>query len=246
MKSRVHPKYKTKYHVGNWPEYERALVRRGDITLWLSADAIDAWTPRPSGRRGGQRKFSDQAIETALTLRLVFGLPLRQAEGFLRSVLSVMRVDLDTPESHHALAAEPAPGDRVSPRSGYLRTLVTASPSDRPSQSLLLCHGLGSASSRRSPCGLRHRGPAPPSEDLPLVPPPLCDLSGVRPRPRLLRGALPDPGPPPLGAGRQGPPSTQSGRAPRSPGPSTRLSRPVPREGSHFPRRLPVRQTPRP
>ena len=42
MKSRVHPKYKTKYHVGNWPEYERALVRRGDITLWLSADAIDA------------------------------------------------------------------------------------------------------------------------------------------------------------------------------------------------------------
>ena len=98
MKSRVHPKYKTKYHVGNWPEYERALVRRGDITLWLSADAIDAWTPRPSGRRGGQRKFSDQAIETALTLRLVLGLPLRQAEGLLRSVLSVMRVDLDTPD----------------------------------------------------------------------------------------------------------------------------------------------------
>ena len=44
---------------------------------------------------------------------------------------------------------------------GTSGTLVTASPSDRPSQSLLLCHGLGSASSRRSPCGLRHRGPAP-------------------------------------------------------------------------------------
>jgi len=94
----VHPKYKTKYHVANWPEYERSLVQRGDVTLWLSADAIDAWTPRPSGRRGGQRKFSDHAIETALTLRLVFGLPLRQAEGFLLSVLSVMRVDLDTPD----------------------------------------------------------------------------------------------------------------------------------------------------
>ena len=73
MKSRVHPKYKTKYHVANWPEYERSLVQRGDVTLWLSADAIDAWTPRPSGRRGGQRKFSDHAIETALTLRLVLG-----------------------------------------------------------------------------------------------------------------------------------------------------------------------------
>ena len=98
MKSKVHPKYKTKYRVGNWPEYERALVQRGDITLWLSADAIAAWTPAPSGRRGGQRKFSDHAVETALTLRLVFGLPLRQAEGFLRSVLSLMHVDLEAPD----------------------------------------------------------------------------------------------------------------------------------------------------
>ena len=68
MESRVHPKCKTKYHVGNRPEYERALVQRGDVTLWLSADAIAAWTPQVSGRRGGQRKFSDLSIETALTL----------------------------------------------------------------------------------------------------------------------------------------------------------------------------------
>jgi hypothetical protein len=88
MKSRVHPKYKTKYRVGNWAEYDRALVQRGDITLWLTTGAIAAWKPAPSGRRGGQRKFSDHAIETALMLRLVFKLPLRQAEGFLRSVLA--------------------------------------------------------------------------------------------------------------------------------------------------------------
>lgn len=98
MNSRVHPKYKTKYHVGNWAEYERALVRRGDVTFWLSADAIDAWKPAPSGRRGAQRKFSNRAIETALTLRLLFGLPLRQAEGFLRSVLALMPVDLEAPD----------------------------------------------------------------------------------------------------------------------------------------------------
>ncbi len=98
MKSRVHPKYKTKYRVGNWPAYEQALVRQGDITLWLSADAIAAWKPTPSGRRGGQRKFSDHAVETALTQRLVFGLPLRQAEGFLRSELSLMNVDRDAPD----------------------------------------------------------------------------------------------------------------------------------------------------
>jgi hypothetical protein len=98
MKSRVHPKYKTKYRVGNWTEYDRALVQRGDITLWISTDAIDAWKPAPSGRRGGQRKFSDHAIGTALILRLVFKLPLRQAEGFLQSVLSLMGVDLEAPD----------------------------------------------------------------------------------------------------------------------------------------------------
>ena len=90
MNSRVHPKYKTKYHVSNWAEYDRALVQRGDITLWFSPDAADSWTPGPCGKRGGQRKFSDQAIETALVLRLVFKLPLRQAEGFLRSILSLI------------------------------------------------------------------------------------------------------------------------------------------------------------
>ena len=43
MKSRVHPKYKTTYRVGNWAEYDRALVRRGDVTLWLTPDAIATW-----------------------------------------------------------------------------------------------------------------------------------------------------------------------------------------------------------
>ena len=98
MKSRIHPKYKTKYRVSNWAEYDRALVQRGDITLWISTDATDAWKPAPSGRRGGQRKFSDHTIETALMLRLVFKLPLRQAEGFLRSLLSLMGVDLEAPD----------------------------------------------------------------------------------------------------------------------------------------------------
>jgi hypothetical protein len=98
MNSRVHPKYKTKYHLSNWAEYDRALVQRGDITLWFPPDAADSWTPGPSGKRGGKRKFSDQAIETALVLRLVFNLPLRQTEGFLRSVLSLMALDLEAPD----------------------------------------------------------------------------------------------------------------------------------------------------
>ena len=50
MQSKVHPTYKTKYRVANWAAYNQALVRRGDVTVWLSSEAIAAWTPRRSGR----------------------------------------------------------------------------------------------------------------------------------------------------------------------------------------------------
>ena len=98
MRSKIHPKYKTKYRVKNWAEYDRALVQRGSITLWISDEAITLWRPAPTGLRGGQKKFSDHAIETALTLRLIFRLPLRQAEGLLRSLLALMDVDLEAPD----------------------------------------------------------------------------------------------------------------------------------------------------
>ena len=91
MKSKVHPRYKTKYRVVNWVAYNRVLVRRGDVTVWLSSEAVAAWTPRQSGQRGGQRRYSDLAIETALTLRLLYHLPLRQAEGFLHTVVTAPR-----------------------------------------------------------------------------------------------------------------------------------------------------------
>ena len=93
MRSKVHLTYKTKYRVANWAAYNQTLVRRGDVTVWLSSEAIAAWTPRRSGRRGGQRRYSDLAIETALTLRLIYHLPLRQAEGFLHALFGMMRLD---------------------------------------------------------------------------------------------------------------------------------------------------------
>ena len=97
-RSRVHPKYKTKYHVTNWPAYDRSLVQRGDVTVWMSPAALADWNAKPTGQRGGQQKYSDLAIETAITLRLVFHLPLRQAEGFLGSLFKIMDVDLDVPD----------------------------------------------------------------------------------------------------------------------------------------------------
>ena len=98
MKSRVHPKYKTKYRVTNWALYDRALVRRGDLTVWLSPEAIATWKPVNVGKRGGQLRYSDLAIETALTLRVLFNLPLRQTEGFLSSLFGIMGLDLSAPD----------------------------------------------------------------------------------------------------------------------------------------------------
>jgi IS5 family transposase len=98
MNSRVHPTYKTKYRVSNWAYYDRALVGRGDVTLWVSPEAIATWEPLSVGTRGGQQKYSDVAIETALTLRLLFHLPLRQAEGFLQSLFGMMGIDLAAPD----------------------------------------------------------------------------------------------------------------------------------------------------
>ena len=96
--SRVNRKYETKYRIRNSREYERALRSRGDLTIWLSAEAVAAWTPPKNGLRGGQRRYADLAILTALTLRLVFRLPLRQTEGFLDSLLSWMGLDLKAPD----------------------------------------------------------------------------------------------------------------------------------------------------
>jgi hypothetical protein len=96
--SRVNRKYKTKYRIRNWREYERGLRSRGDVTIWISKEAVAEWTPPKNGLRGGQRRYSNLAILTALTLRVVFHLPLRQTEGFLDSLLSLMSLDLKAPD----------------------------------------------------------------------------------------------------------------------------------------------------
>ena len=97
-RSKVHPTYKTKYRVTNWPEYDRALVRRGDLTIWFTPSAIRTWTPLPTGQRGGQPRYSDPCIELALTLKLLFGLPWRSVEGFLASLLNLVGIDAPTPD----------------------------------------------------------------------------------------------------------------------------------------------------
>ena len=87
-----------KFKVTNWPEYEAGLRRRGSLTLWMTPEALSSWHTPKRTTCGGQPRYSDLAMEAALTLRLVFGLRLRQTEGFVTSVLTLMGLDLAVPD----------------------------------------------------------------------------------------------------------------------------------------------------
>lgn len=89
---------KKPYRIRNWPAYETALRKRGELTLWFSQEAIQAWHAPSSGKPGGQRVYSDLAIETALAVRTVYHLGLRQAEGFLLSVSALFNLKIRIPD----------------------------------------------------------------------------------------------------------------------------------------------------
>ena len=89
---------KSRHRVRNWAEYEAGLKKRGNLTVWLSDAALDAWKAPASGKPGGQRTYADIAIEAALTIGMVFHLPLRQTEGFLRSLVQLLELDLPIPD----------------------------------------------------------------------------------------------------------------------------------------------------
>src|SRR5215211_6746302 len=72
-----------KHKVTNWPAYDASLRQRGSLTVWFTDEAIAAWTAEPRTTRGGQPWYSELAILTALTLRAVFRLALRQSEWLI-------------------------------------------------------------------------------------------------------------------------------------------------------------------
>jgi hypothetical protein len=74
------------------------MRRRGDLTVWFSNDAIRSWRALPSGKPGGQCIYANIAIEAALTIRMVFHLPLRQTEGSLRSLADMLEVEIPIPD----------------------------------------------------------------------------------------------------------------------------------------------------
>src|SRR5919206_1590614 len=96
--ARRHKIPRARYKVTNWPEYDRALQQRGSPTVWVTPEALAAWHPPKTGRRGRTRTYSDLAIETGHLLRLAFGRPWRQTEGLLRSITALLGVSLAIPD----------------------------------------------------------------------------------------------------------------------------------------------------
>ncbi|MDO9713621.1 IS5 family transposase [Paracraurococcus lichenis] len=86
------------HRVKNWAEYNAGLRARGSLTVWFTAEAIEAWHAAPRITPGGQPCYSDLAITTALTLRAVFRLPLRQTEGLIGSILQLLGLTLPVPD----------------------------------------------------------------------------------------------------------------------------------------------------
>jgi Transposase DDE domain len=89
---------KQRHQVTNWREYDEALRQRGSLTVWFTPAAIAGWRAEPRTTRGGQPHYSALAITTALTLRAVYRLALRQTEGLLGSIIRLLGLDLAVPD----------------------------------------------------------------------------------------------------------------------------------------------------
>jgi hypothetical protein len=106
-----------RHRVTNWPEYEAGLRARGSLTVWFSEEAIEGWRAAPRTTRGGQAVYSDLAISTALTLRAVFRLALRQTEGLITSILHLLGLDLAVPD-HSTMSRRAETLEVARPRAG--------------------------------------------------------------------------------------------------------------------------------
>jgi hypothetical protein len=114
------------YRVRNWRDYEAGLRRRGSLTIWFTEEAVKVWRAAARTTPGGPARYSPLAIETSLTLRVVFDLALRQTEGLVGSILELMGLELPVPDhstlSRRARTLVVAPAARTA--SGPLQLLV--------------------------------------------------------------------------------------------------------------------------
>ncbi|KAA0578720.1 IS5 family transposase [Azospirillum sp. Sh1] len=96
--SRRHHIPKQRHRIRNWAEYDAGLRARGSLTVWFTPEAVARWRAETRATPGGRRTYSDLAITTALTVRALFRLPLRQTKGLVGSILHLLGVDLAVPD----------------------------------------------------------------------------------------------------------------------------------------------------
>ena len=106
-----------RHRVANSAAHDAALRQRGSLTVWFTDAAIAAWKAEPRTTRGGQPRYSPPAITTALTLRVVLRLALRQTEGLIGSILVLLGLDLAVPD-HSTLSRRAETLEVASPRPG--------------------------------------------------------------------------------------------------------------------------------
>lgn len=87
-----------RYRIKNWKEYNKALVQRGSLTLWVNEDTVQSWyeTALPC-KPGSPRTYSDLAIQCCLTFRALYRIPLRATQGFVASLFQLLGIPLDVP-----------------------------------------------------------------------------------------------------------------------------------------------------
>src|SRR6185437_7246199 len=107
-----------RHKVTNWPAYDASLRQRGSLTVWFTEEAIAAWRAEPRTTRGGQPWYSELAILTALTLKAVFRLALRQTEGLIGSLMRLLGLDLPIPD-HTTLSRRAETLEVPRPRSSH-------------------------------------------------------------------------------------------------------------------------------
>jgi len=91
---------KQQYKINNWPIYNEALRKRGDIEVWISDEAIEQWyeKERLYDGTGTSKKFSDFAIMICHEIRQVYKLPLRQCQGFINSIFTIKELLIICPD----------------------------------------------------------------------------------------------------------------------------------------------------
>lgn len=82
----------------DWSKYNKSLVNRGDLTLWIHNKALKNWkAKKQKHKKGAPFTFSDIAIQTAMTIKFILKLSYRALEGYLKSLFKMLRINLDVP-----------------------------------------------------------------------------------------------------------------------------------------------------